>query len=152
DLPCLGKRFVLPGPWGLLLCGGECRLSIATLDLNDRQRVVIGIRTGLQLNRAADRPLGLIEPVEPREISGEPVIPVGPQRLGGECLPGELDRPLQLTESGELTPEGELRIAVVGREFRRTAKLRFRPAPVEIGALKHIPPGKMCSRKLGRET
>src|SRR5215470_6997223 len=105
---------------------------MAALDLDDREAHAKARRTGLQLDRPAKRPLGLIEAVESREIVGEPAIPVRPQRLGGERLPRERYRPLQLTGSGELLPEVELRIGVVRRELQRTPILGFRPAPVEI--------------------
>jgi hypothetical protein len=50
------------------LSGGERGLRITALDLDDRERLVIGRRTGLQLDGPADRPLGLIEAVESREV------------------------------------------------------------------------------------
>src|SRR5262249_5381892 len=151
DLPCEGERDVLEDSRRLLLSGGERRLSIAALNLDDREQLVKARRTGLQLEGPAGRPLGLIKPVESREITGEVVVPAGPQRIGGERLAGDRDRLLHLTDGGELNPKRVLRTAVVRRELRRTAILRFRPAPVEIGGYKHVTPGNVCSRKLGRE-
>src|SRR5579862_7643612 len=124
---------------------------MAALDLDDSELLVIALRTGLQLESPTDGPLGLVEPVESREVSGEPVVPVGPQRLGCKRLPGKRDRPLDLTESSELTPEVELRPTIIRRELHRPMKLRFRAAPVEISVLNQVAPGNVCSRKLGRE-
>jgi hypothetical protein len=59
-------------------------------------------------------------------------MPVGAQRLGGKRPLCELDRPLELTENGELTPEVELRLAVVRRKVHRTPILSLRAAPVKI--------------------
>ena len=68
DLPCEGERDVLPHSRRLLLRGGERRLRITALDLDDRERMVKGRRSGLQLDGLVDRPLGLIEAVEvPRD-------------------------------------------------------------------------------------
>ena len=75
---------------------------------------MIGRRSRLQLDGPADRPLGLIEAVESREIVGEPVVPVGPQRLGGERLPRKLDRRLHLTERRELVPRQNFASASFG--------------------------------------
>jgi hypothetical protein len=42
------------------LRGGERRLRMAALDLDERERLVVLLRTRLQLDGPADRPLGLI--------------------------------------------------------------------------------------------
>ena len=65
---------------------------MAALDLDDRERLVIARRRGLQLYGTADRLLSLIEAAESREITDEPQVLVGPQWLGSEHLPGESHR------------------------------------------------------------
>ena len=96
-------------------------------------------------------PLGLIQPVESGEVDSEIGMPVVPQRLGGQRLPREPDRLLYLTESGELHSERELSTAIARCELQRTAILRFRPAPVEIGHVKQLTPGNVCSGELGEK-
>src|SRR5215469_4967514 len=105
----------------LLPRGIERRLRVAALDLDDREHLVKARSGGLQLNGPAHRPLGLIEAVEPREITCKEAVPDGPQRIGGERLLRELDRRLHLTESRKLGSEIELRHAVIGSELERTS-------------------------------
>ena len=99
---------------------------MTALDLDDRELLVTGLGSGLQLEGPLDRLLGLIEAVESREINGEPVVPGSSQRLGGERLPREIDRTFHRTESGELGPEIELCVAVIRRELQRDRRTLMR--------------------------
>ena len=144
DLPCESERYVLPDSTGLLLCGGErCRELPRLISMVASSRVK-GTPRRLQLEGPADRPLGLIQLVECGMIVGEVIVPVVPQRLGGERFPREIDRRLYLTENGELGPESELRIGIVWRNFQRTTILSFRPAPVEVGVVEQLTQSNMC--------
>ena len=107
---------------------------MAALDLDDRELLVKAVRTGLQLDGLSDRTPGLIKAVNSREITSEPAIPVGLQRLGGESLLRELNRLIHLTERRTQGPEGELGFAVIRRRLKRTPKLRFGSAPVKSAA------------------
>jgi hypothetical protein len=64
DLRREGDRAVAPRTRRLLLRGGECRLRILSLDLDDREPLMTDRCTGLQLDGPAGRAFGLIEPVE----------------------------------------------------------------------------------------
>jgi hypothetical protein len=64
DLQCKGKRAVPCMSGGFLLCRGERRLGIAALDFDERERAVMKLREGLQLDGPVDRLLGLIEAVD----------------------------------------------------------------------------------------
>src|SRR5690348_1363466 len=82
DLASEGERVVFGDDISdLMLCGIERGLRVAALDLNGRELQMVVRRRGLQLDGPADRPLGLIKAVQTREISGEVVVRVGPQRF-----------------------------------------------------------------------
>jgi hypothetical protein len=64
NLACKGDPYVVPRSWRFLLGSRECRLRVAALDLDDRERTVIGFRARLQLDSLADRALCLIKAIQ----------------------------------------------------------------------------------------
>jgi hypothetical protein len=65
--------------WLGTCCAAASAASARKLELDDRERLVIARRSGLQLYGPADRLLSLIEAAESREITDEPQVPVGPR-------------------------------------------------------------------------